>query len=141
MPTKEETVNYIHKKLQETIGFDVYEGGTSTKFAQLWFRRSGANVEVGVVGTGGSPSDTYLFNPRHIKDVTIGKPRKGRSTAMIGINFHKGTLREGPSLRVNALDTPFVNIPYLATLPGNAEKMAKAILHLRDLAKAEDELF
>ena len=53
MPTKEETVNSIHKKLQETIGFEVYEGGTSTKFAQLWFRRSGANVEVGVVGTGG----------------------------------------------------------------------------------------
>lgn len=147
MPTKEETVNYINKKMQEVLGFDVDSSSTSAKYTQLWFRRSGENVEVGLVDAGGSPPSsissryTYVFNPRHIKDVTIGKPGKGRSTAMIGINFQKGTLREGPSLRVNDLDAPFVNIPYLATLPGNAEKIAKAILHLRDLAKAEDDLF
>jgi hypothetical protein len=30
---------------------------------------------------------------------------------------------------------------YLATVPGNKEKIHKAFLHLRDLAKAEDDLF
>jgi hypothetical protein len=150
MPTKEETVNYINKKMQEVLGLDPYGGsssGSPQQYKQLWFKMSGANVEVGITegaaaGYGSSGHTvTYLFNPRHIKDVVVGKPSKGNSTARVGINFYKGTLREGPTLRVIAHEVPFVNIPYLTTLPGNAEKIAKAILHLRDLAKAEDELF
>ena len=149
MPTKEETVNYINKKMQEVLGFNPYGDPPSIsdlQYKQLWFRLSGADVEVGTV-TGytsistGRHTETYVFNPRHIKDVVIGKPDKGIPNSRIGITFHKGTLREGPTLRVNALDVPFVQIPYLATLPGNGEKLAKAILHLRDLTKAEDELF
>ena len=37
--------------------------------------------------------------------------------------------------------TDHIMFPYLAATPEAMEKIKKAFLHLRDLAKAEDELF
>jgi hypothetical protein len=135
--------------MQEVLGFEqlAVSTGPKPKYDQVWFKSLGDNITLGIgfgpmpgSGYGGS-TETFLFDPRHIKGVVVGKPRAGQSLANIGVNFLKGTLRDGSDLRVNTLDEPFVNIPYLATVPGNGDRIAKAILHLRDLAKAEDELF
>jgi hypothetical protein len=142
MPTKEETVNYIHKKMQEVIGFQPFPN--EQKWKRMTFRMSDENIICEITKEYPSHPELFVFNPRHIKSVVVGNPRDGRSTAYIGVTFLKSTLRSaagGTELRIDSIPEPFINIPYLATVPGNGDRIAKALLHLRDLAKAEDELF
>ena len=142
MPTKEETINYIDKQLQEVLGLRA--SPTHNKWERMSFRMSGGNISCEVAESYPSHPERFVFNPRHIKTVVVGKAKDGNSHAYIGIVFLKGTLRSaagGTELRVDSRDEPFINLPYLVTVPGNGDRIAKALLHLKDLAKAEDELF
>ena len=85
MPTKEETLNYIHKKMQEVVGFRPFPN--EEKWERMSFKVSGDNIHCEIAKEYPSHPELFVFNPRHIKGVTVGKPRGGNSIAWVGITF------------------------------------------------------
>ena len=201
MLTKEETVNYINKKLQEVIGHyktQTLENGQSGKIEYYWVHTialSGDNVKIyrtrsnytfqrisdikGVRHQGTYyniyPCDYYLdtqyqeFNPKNISSIEIfTNPISNEAIGSIQINLKSKTnqsLRyvEGPKFKFpyddsinseywgkcygdqtgnkisDSLNYAYIN--FLIADEDNFKKLKKALEHLRDLYKAEDDPF
>jgi hypothetical protein len=142
MPTKEETVNYLNRRLQEVDGRrPEVDSIPDHKFTNLSFTMKSDVVIFTFSWLAGSDGlRTNTFNPAHIEDVSIRKPSKGEIISSIYVNF-KGKLVKQTCKRQCEESMDFVRFPYLSATPEAAEKIKKAFLHLRDLAKAEDDLF
>ena len=146
MLTKEETVNYVNKKLQELEGRDMSWDNGFVRYSALSFKIKGDNVELKYTqsSSSGDPRyTTYLFNPAHISAFdTIHGPRTGSAVRTFSVKFPTKTSRwaQGPSY-APFTDVDSVQMPYFDALPGNRKRIEKALMHLRDLYKAEDDPF
>jgi hypothetical protein len=145
MPTKEETVNYLNKKLKEIEGRSPEEDRRRF-FSNTYFKVVGEKVEIRIQKEVLQPAiRIYIFDPAHIKAALVVKDPHHEGNPDVGwiqivfpsdLAEHKFPNEKGhDTFRNNVL------IPFLRSVPGNGEKIVKAINHLRDLAKAEDELF
>jgi hypothetical protein len=147
MLTKEETVNYLSKKLQEIDGRNlITKGGQTRKYSSLSLRIIGDNLELKHTETYGTVTvdyTTYVFNPAHISSIVIlGGYQDGSPVRRLRIMFPSKTARHACCGYTTSLsDTDKVDFPYFASLADNRSRIEKALLHLRDLAKAEEEPF
>jgi len=170
MPTKEETVNYINKKSQEVVGqyLTPYLWGR-VQFSKISFSLKGDKVELKYEGKGvqddyGSCSTplrsevlwSYLFNPADLKEIVRVKAQKPNEPLhRLRLYFSAKTVRNsgygegrngcGNSTYINmdrlVLNEDELDLPFFANDPTNEAKIRKALMHLRDLAKAEDDPF
>ena len=148
MLTKEETVNYLHKKLQEIDGRDMvkwWEPGLM-RLSAVSLRMKGDELELKYTRTfpdGLKHYYTYLFNPGHISKFDEPNKIKGESAVRDFIIVFPTKSGRWSCCDPNSKfeDAGSAHFPYFAALPGNRQKMEKALLHLRDLARAEDDPF
>jgi len=145
MPTKEETVNYINKKLQEVK--DRGSAHYDWRWTSISFKLAGNDIEFLAIDDKGAYYTLHSFNPRDIVKTEF-RYKTGEDMAEIVIFTVRGGVKrkyvDRYGYAVSGEKTSFgemIIFRYLATVPGNKEKIHKAFLHLRDLAKAEDELF
>ena len=145
MPTKEETVNYINKKLQEVK--DRGSAHYDWRWTSISFKLAGNDIEFLAIDDKGAYYTLHSFNPRDIAKTEF-RYKTGEDMAEIVIFTIKGGVKrryvDRYGYAVPGEKTSFgdmIIFRYLATVPGNKEKIHKAFLHLRDLAKAEDDLF
>jgi hypothetical protein len=165
MLTKEETVNYLHKKLREVEGrfttifsskfyynapsINLMKDGT----VEVIYTRSSSDFCLG----GYSVKFSYRFDPSEIVRVGTVSANPGDSVSDLALIFSSRTARaredhtkgtsctrslghwEGTNGQWGDLGR--VNFPYFATSPENSGRITRAILHLRDLAKAEEDPF
>jgi hypothetical protein len=146
MPTKEETVNYINRKLQEVKdrGSAYYDD----RWMSISFKLAGNQIEFLVIDRDDRAAyNHHSFNPRDIVKTEF-RYKPGEDMAEVVIFTVKGGVKIRPVDRYGNDSKDYktyfgeaIIFRYLATVPGNKEKIHKAFLHLRDLAKAEDELF
>lgn len=149
MLTKEETINYLNKKLQEIDGRDLLQPDkTPYRYSNVHFRivKDKDTVELRVTGTyHGAHAGcemVWIFNPGHISGIV---PQSGATESSpvkhLLIQFPSKTVRYS-SCQVPAwTDYDYASFLYFAAVPENALKIKRALLHLRDLYKAEDDPF
>jgi hypothetical protein len=156
MPTKEETVNYINKRLQELRGsaFDIGPSGSLPKityrYISLSFKLNGDIVDLitdaqNEVPYKLPPTGTRCsFNPKYISSgldaVTIDKSTTpGSTSGAISVKLvDKLAKYESKDLK---LDMAGCSVPFDPKIPDQGSRLVKALLHLRDLVKAEEDPF
>ena len=145
MLTKEETVNYLNKKLQEVDGRDMIRPDYTFRYSDVSFRIKGDYLELKYTETvqGRPPCyNTYVFNPGHVSGIVpIHEKTKESPVRGLRLTFPTKTARSSICPATVLSDVDKVYFPYFAALPDNRQRIEKAILHLRDLAKAEEEPF
>ena len=146
MLTKEETVNYVNKKLQELEGRDMSFANGYTRYSGLSFKIKGDNVELKYTESSGSGNPrytTYLFSPAHISAFgTIHGPETGSAVRAFSVKFPTKTGRWAQGAAYAPFrDVDWVQMPYFDAIPGNRKRIEKALMHLRDLYSAEDDPF
>ena len=167
MLTKEETVNYLQKRLKEVDGrYKTVVGDRFTYSDPSIKLQTDGTVELIYTRTssesfcpGGYPIKySYRFDPGEIERVGIYGSEKAddpvRHLAIVfkaktararedhfrdrqcnrGLGYKYGTNRQWGDLQE-------VEFPFFATTPENRGRITRAILHLRDLAKAEEDPF
>ena len=146
MPTKEETVNYINKKLAELDGHKVSKGRPAER-AIGFNLNQGGKIEMTFPHSHERDGALWIFDPKDIADVEMQK-LPGSDMDKLLIRFvakvAKGFRIERSGVVQNGGDPAVIDnsiLVYTVRVPGYAEKLKKALLHLRDLAKAEDDLF
>jgi hypothetical protein len=152
MPTKEETVNYLHKKMSEVVGrVKVWE---NEAISPMTYRNASialkdSNIEITVTAsfflrsprTENVVTQKCVFNPGYISRVDIEKPKKDEGIGFVYVRFDKKLVTWTFDDDRKQQDSDVASFPYYATIPGNDERIKKALLHLRDLAKAEEDPF
>jgi len=139
--SKEETINYINKKVQEAIGHERIWGskGSSEKVLECGFKKiySGENIKYEYKD--GPYSFVVEFNPAHIKtlqDITVNGNKIVGNILIVLIGQTAKSTESGKLESVN-----YITMVYLKSDPDNYNRISKALLHLRDLYKAEDDPF
>lgn len=153
MLTKEETVNYLRKKISEVEGrtrvFE-YDGRSySHTYRNVAIELKGSNIEMTVTVSfllRSDPTEKYstekfVFNPAYISRLDIEKPKREEGIGTVNVRFDKKLVTWTFSDGRKPQDSAVAFFPYYATIPGNDERIKKALLHLRDLAKAEEDPF
>lgn len=147
MPTKEETVNYIHKKLQDVVGKAEKIG--NAKFTAFSFTLKGDKIEYVVHreklvdGRKVNEKVIQVFNPAHMigGDAAVYECGIGESMCL---KFPEKLAKRTTSwddFSWAPTDHDAVIIEYDPKIPDMKNRMTKALRHLRDLAKAEDDPF
>jgi hypothetical protein len=154
MLTKQETVNYLNKKVKEAEG--VAEKTTTSKFIRRYTNLSvqlkGGDVvleytsrlwrEDGTPSASGPTRYTYSFNPAYIKDFVVDSDAApGSQVKRLTVAFSAATVRKKLDYTQLEPDNTLYYLPFFASVPENESRIRKALLHLRDLAKAEDDPF
>lgn len=141
MPTKHETVNFLNKKAKEVVG---RPDGTNTWEVQaVTLKDDKLQIERKLTG---NPLQLATLNPANIIKVVPGKHQSGAACSADGTSWlsivtePKMIEFDDPNNNPRKFFHHFATIQYVCS-PGTAEKLTKAILHLRDLTKAEDDLF
>lgn len=167
MLTKEETVNYLQKRLKEVDGrYQTVVGDRFTYSEPSIKLQADGTVELVYTRTssesfcpGGYPIKySYRFDPGEIVRVGIfGSEKADDPVRHLGLFFKAKTARAredhfrerqctrglGYKYGTNQQwgDLEEVEYPFFATSPENRGRITRAILHLRDLAKAEEDPF
>jgi hypothetical protein len=151
MPTKEETVNYINKKLQDVVGKEEKLGKVATKFTAFSFALKSGKIEfdtykeITYEGRTRNERESQVFNPAYM---IAGDAAVYDCGAVVGesicLKFSdklvKITTTSGSTTYASeAYDA--VIIPLDLKIPELKSRLMKALRHLRDLAKAEDDPF
>ena len=174
--TKEETVNYLNKKLKECIGHYRQTPVTGEDdrifyYHNVSFTLSGSTLKLYMKysnykeGTGTKECDYFLidwtveFNPIHITQITEKSNTKNSPVGGIDVKFiSKIAVEESDYYQRNvnndngrcfglalAKETHYsvdtTDLGFLQADPSNFNKIKKALEHLRDLSKAEDDPF
>lgn len=133
--TKEETVNYINKRVQEAIGL---KSSKELTYGDLSLTVKDCDLTL----TRGYKEDgsryIEVFNPIYINSFFVIS-KKGAQTGSLQINFSGAVVRY--SWNGQKGTNTFVSIPFFNGDPDMGEKLKKAFLHLKDLCKAEDDPF
>lgn len=171
MLTKQETINYIDKKIKESEGLWYYSPSFKKNLVQETITFSGnGDGTVKIDSTRStkmeanckeSTSVTFRFKPETIASVELESPdTSSRGTIiikLIGKTARVTTNLYGPA-QINSETGECLNyrsrtgsdsgstvdnvwVSFLITDPTNFDKLRKAFMHLRDLAKAEDDPF
>ena len=142
MPTKEETVNYLNKRLQEVEGrTEKVSNDLTRRFTNLSFTMKGDEAVYVYSRIGGLDGvRTARFNPGHLDYISVLKPVEGETIGWVHVTF-KGKFVKQTCKRDCDETTSYFSFPYLATSPESGKKIEKAFLHLRDLVKAEEDIF
>jgi hypothetical protein len=151
MPTKEETVNYINKKLQETVGFEhiIYISGfgrdvrTKIKAHGISLANGSLQYSRSTLLDDGSTNceESFTFSPRLIEHITVRGPEKGSVGTVEGKLGSKVGRYRSSCPKHYEVATDWFALYFLAAEKADGEKIKKALFHLRDLAKAEDDPF
>ena len=155
MPTKEETVNYINKKMQEVVGLerdDMCSPRCARKFTSFSFVLKGDKIEFETrfdeTPSGSSRTSKErviaVFNPAHMisGDAAVFTCSAGKSICLkfpdrlVKRIHYSDFANYGPGT-----DDDTVHIPLDLRIPELKNRVTKALKHLRDLAKAEDDPF
>lgn len=165
MLTKEETVNYINKKIKEAVSLPCGECYSGAVYTQNNISLSDSKIEI-AKEISYSPGDcgrsyhristeVLKFNPVHITDIKDGPSSKGAVGYLIvsvipqtsAVNSYDGHCSPKPTnftyweeTRKNSQPTELF-IYYLKSDPANFSKLKKAFEHLKSLSKAEDDPF
>jgi len=145
MPTKEETVRFLDKKIKEGTG---RVGGATfgdEKYRDLavWMNGDELTITYSADRPGSRTTWTNTFNPKYIEKVSVIGVRGKNALGLVLIQTAKPVVRSVFILngKIEEKDTTGAGFRYFAADEANGEKVKKALLHLRDLVKAEDELF
>jgi len=139
--TKEETINYINKKVKEAKGFDMINfNGVSEKVLDCGFKKSYSGENIECIEIKGKYSYLTEFNPAHIKMLTEVNLYGNQVVGCIAIDLIGKTAKFSSNFGLNESRTQ-ASIIYLKSDPDNYKRISKALLHLRDLYKAEDDPF
>jgi hypothetical protein len=145
MPTKEETVRFLDRKIKEGTGRVGGETFGDEKYRDLavWMKGDELTITYSADRPGSRTTWTNTFNPKYIEKVSVIGVRGKNALGLVLIQFAKPVVRSVFMLngKSDEKDTTGAGFLYFAADEGNGEKVKKALLHLRDLAKAEDELF
>lgn len=151
MLTKEETINYLQKKLLEVEGREqIFEHNSilvRNKYHTPSITMNGSSVKVTLFISNNEGEKPRFaideFNPAYIARVEVLKPKLDEGIGSVAILFDRRVVKRTDQFMFDGRprDVGFVYIPYYATIPQNGERMMKALLHLRDLAKAEEDPF
>lgn len=157
--TKQETINYIDKLLQKTIGLEYNDGSTvddisfeATSSGRLRFSYKASGENRYTYNAYDSPSwgsytqcayRSYEFDPLYVKSISL-KSYGHRTVRYCSISFVKKELvREkisgGPSCREQLVNE--VLLFFIMVEQKDFEKLKKALEHLVSLYKAEDDPF
>lgn len=156
--TKGETANYLKKKLNEVNGeYTVKIGAASSlddKYVAnpyLYFNESTITFSYNLYFRPYSSTSipalfcgySYTFNPMYID--TIYAPSKGSGLMSIWLKRDNGKYvctcsKYYPQYNKNE-NTSLISWPVPVNDPDYSNKVRKALLHLRDLLKAEDDPF
>ena len=147
MLTKEETINYLNKKLQEVDGRITIEPTKTHQFSYLSIRARGSDLELKHIDTrvgGQACSVVQVFNPRDIFRLSVSElATKESPVRLLKIEFAKKLASSEIRCAGEHVlkDVDRVHMPFFDTLTGNRQRFEKALMHLRDLARAEDDPF
>ena len=151
MLTKEETINYLQKKLLEVEGREqIFEHNSivvRNKYHTPSITMKGSSVKVTLFISNSEGEKPRFaideFNPAYIARVEVLKPKLDEGIGSVAILFDRRVVKRTDQFMFDGKprDVGFVYIPYYATIPQNGERVMKALLHLRDLAKAEEDPF
>jgi len=171
MLTKEETINYINKKLKECEGHfrtpdgSAFTGGVAKKmhYTSLSFNADGDRVSLSINSSNYSErkytSDyferytTQQFNPSQILSITEGASDKSEPLGIIIIKFISnsciskqnvywyGSDGFGNHDGTKTFSVKESGLVFLSADPSNFNKIKKALEHLRDMYKAGDDPF
>jgi hypothetical protein len=169
--TKEETIRYIDKKVKETVGLWYFSPTAKQRLfvedssivlnsdgSVRVFQRRSDQTEDNCKQT---LDDAITFDPATISSIEFdpvdSSSRGAINIKLTGKSGRVEATNRAPTLRNRetgrcynyvwersswdgtTTDSPW--IPFLKSDPTNFEKLKKALLHLRDLAKAEDDPF
>ena len=141
--TKEETINYLSKKLKETVDHVYSNNNGKIGKVSSSYTVSVAKTEKGIkiTYTFEEPfyQTSYEFNPAHIKDVLPYENSTTSAVSELQISLIGKTCA---AKRRNGNESlSYANMLYLKGDSSNLGKIKKALLYLRDLCKAEDDPF
>jgi hypothetical protein len=154
MPTKEETVNYINKKLQDVVGKEDPPSTYDTKIVKytafsfrlnrdkVEFERSSVETQEGQLTR--KVKYLYVFDPAHLVNGDEVVYDCGRVPGeSICLKFPEKLVKETSwrDLREDSREVDKFSIPVNLKIPEFKSRLIKAVKHLRDLAKAEDDPF
>lgn len=152
MLTKDETINYLDRKLREVEGRTVvYSGGSRLRYADVSLKKQGEGLELRYTeylhhpgGQRESFRRGFRFNPLYLEH--FFKPRDATpesAIALMSVRFRSKTV--GRLTSGGEWEYPpgmhHVEFFFLAAAPENATRIKKALEHLQMLAKAEDDPF
>jgi hypothetical protein len=155
MLTKEETINYLHKKVQEADnGYKFYQTQGKQTYKTPRLIKFLGKLEMSYTVVAGNQVATHVtcaFDPAHAKSIDIYNGTKDDTVNIAQVFFHGKVVKcdqySKDRFGVLVLNssrtymTDFMPIPFLDAVPGNRARVEKAIKHLIDLAKAEDDPF
>ncbi len=156
--TKGETVNYLKKKLNEINGEYTVRIGAATNLDDkyvanpyMYFNESSMNFSYSLYFRPYSSTSipalfcsySFTFNPMYID--TIYAPSAGSGLMSVWLKRGNGKYvctcsQYYPQFNKNE-STSLISWPVPINDPDYANKVRKALLHLRDLLKAEDDPF
>lgn len=141
--TKDETINYVNKKMKEAVDH-VYSNnnGRIGKVSAIYTVSITKTPKgINIVFTFDDPFYTasYEFNPAHIKDVFAYENSTSSAVNELQISLIGATC--AAKIRSGNQSLAYANMLYLKADPTNLQKIKKALMHLRDLYKAEDDPF
>ena len=112
MLTKEETVNYLHKKIQEVQGrtrVTVWEGvATRTTYRGAAVSLKGSNIEIKISRSWPmtkAQTETFVFNPAYISSIELIKPKNDEGVGMIFVRFDKKLVTWTDTVNNSKLDS------------------------------------
>lgn len=147
--SKEETIEYLNQKAKEAIGHEkisiaqaIFVNKKTVTDAYLKRTASGVELYVNFHSPNASSYTYTAFNPKHIISITNTSRQKLTLESPVGVLEIKFIGRT--ALYNNNGDTTTVdrtNFHFLQTDADNQKRIEKALLHLRDIFKTEDNTF
>lgn len=146
--TKGETISYLDKKIKESIGHSLTNSnGYIGKVTEAQVKESAKGISI-MYYFDYKTKYTYDFNPRLITGIAdyqhvAGSPLNEIQIKLSGAICILSTVKPGTS-GYNVTDTKsvsYANMIYLKADSTSFSKIIKALNHLRDLLKAEDDPF
>jgi len=146
--TKGETISYLDKKFKESIGHElINSNGNIGKITLAEVKESSKGITI-VYEYNYKSKYTYEFNPRLISSISELTHISGSSLNELSINlsgavcvFTKSIMNSSGYRDNTTTSASFAKIIFLKADSSNFGKISKALNHLRDLLKAEDDPF
>ena len=146
--TKGETISYLDKKFKESIGHELTNNnGNIGKITTAEVRESAKGITI-TYEYNYRNKYTYEFNPRLISSISEFTHIAGSPLNELNINLSgavcvltRSVANSSGGRDITTSSVSFAKIIFLKADSSNFGKISKALNHLRDLLKAEDDPF
>ena len=147
--TQDETIEYLNQKAKEIVGYNKVSIAQKVFrdkriISEGHFKRTATGVELYVAYK--NPAYTFFtntsFNPKHILSITNTSKQTVTDDSPIGtleIKFVGKVALFNNNGEIATVDKTIIN--FLQTDPANEGRIVKALMHLKTLYMAEDQMF